>query len=76
MYASCLFVADEEEDAVDVVGDGPSVVLSVGPREVFLAIPEGVKIFTLKTPTLIIKEYILSRFKEEHGPYKGTGNEI
>ena len=36
----------------------------------------SVKIFTLKTPTLIIKEYILSRFKEEHGPYKGTGNEI
>ncbi len=27
-------------------------------------------------PTLFIKEYILTRFKEEHGPYKGTGNEI
>ena len=35
-----------------------------------------VKIFTLKMPTLIIKEYILTHFKEEHGPHKGTGNEI
>ena len=37
---------------------------------------QGVKIFTLKMPTLIIKEYILTRFKGEHGPYKGTGSEI
>ena len=36
----------------------------------------SVKIFTLKMPTLIIKEYILTRFKEEHDPYKGTGSEI
>ena len=35
-----------------------------------------VKIFTLKTPTLIIKEYISTRFKEERDPYKGTGSEI
>ena len=27
-------------------------------------------------PTLIINEYILTRFKEEHGPYMETGNEI
>ena len=38
--------------------------------------PDDVKIFTLKTPTLIIKEYILTRFKEERDPYKGTGSEI
>ena len=36
---------------------------------------KGVKIFTLKMPTLIIKVYILTRFKGEHGPYKGTGSE-
>ena len=35
-----------------------------------------VKIFTLKMLTLIIKEYILTRFKEERDPYKGTGSEI
>ena len=35
-----------------------------------------VKIFTLKMPTLIIKEYILTRFKEEHGPNMEAGNEI
>ena len=35
-----------------------------------------VKIFTLKMPTLITKEYILTCFKDEHGPYKGTGYEI
>ena len=34
-------------------------------------LPEVVKIFTLKTPTLIIKEYISTRFKEERDPYKG-----
>ena len=38
--------------------------------------PDDVKIFTLKTPTLIIKEYISTRFKEERDPYKGTGSEI
>ena len=31
---------------------------------------EVVKIFTLKMPTLIINEYILTRFKEEHGDRK------
>ena len=35
-----------------------------------------VKIFTLKKPTLIIKEYISTRFKEERDPYEGTGSEI
>ena len=40
LYSSCLVVDEEEEDAVDAVGGGPSVVSSVGPSEVFLPILE------------------------------------
>ena len=50
----------------------PAHIVEQGKREAI----EAVKIFTLKMPTLINKKYILTRFKGEHGTYKGTGSKI
>ena len=37
VYSLCLLAAEEDEDVVDVVGGGPSAVVSVGSSLVFLS---------------------------------------